>query len=93
MSLMTRKEFIAYRDKHALEQMVDRKFDYEGKAAEKLTKAKRLRKKMKAANSRDRDLIEADYNQAMKEWAAYETGIGSIERDARYIRHMKKEQR
>lgn len=91
MSLMARKEFIAYRDKHALEQMIDRKFDYEGKAAEKLTKAKRLRKKKDKVSSHEWALIEPVYDDLMKEWAAYETGIGSIERDARYIRWMKQQ--
>lgn len=92
MSLMTRKEFIRYRDDHALDEMRKRKTKYEKEAAEKLAEAYYYRDEMdKAYSKRDKDLLEIEYDVKMREWAILETGIGSIERDARYIRWLKQE--
>jgi hypothetical protein len=92
MTLLTRDEFIRYRDKFATDSMLTRLADCERESAIRLRDARVLRKKLKACKTKhERERYEPDYDVKMAEWAYFESLIGTIINDARYIAHMAKQ--
>jgi hypothetical protein len=83
--LLTLDEFRVVRDEMALASMLERG-DKLFHASEKAWAESRVyKKRMDAASKRERPLIEADYDKAMRTWGECEAEIGAIERDARFV--------
>ena len=87
--LLTRDEFIAARDKFALDRMLERGEKLWTLADAKLKEARTLRKKLQAAPKWQRHAIEEEYTKTITAWAAMETEIGDIQRDQRYTEWRK----
>lgn len=85
---MKQSRFREIRDAFALDSMLKRKAQLEADSAGALAQARALRTKMRhTPKGQARDLVEADYDVKMAEWALFESLIGDIEHDPRYIAH------
>lgn len=87
-----RPAFREARDKFVTDAIIDRRKDARRNALIRLREARKLRKVFrKMPKGHNREVMEADYDRLMREWAYFESLRGNIERDSRYIAHMAKQ--